>query len=193
MEPPAVYYCRHDQYGQSAARYALPIQPDWLPEAIGVVEFEPTAQHSGPFPTRNGRLEIRSVRQGPTGPQTKVTVIDAVSAWILEQHLYDARGERIASSITSQHERDPASGITLPRRVEIQVPTQQFSLRIDLRNLQINTPVASGGVFDLPSYANANLVDLADPNLVPVTSAPPASPPHGAIPTTQTPIQSRWR
>src|SRR5205085_2929387 len=57
MQPPAVFYCRHEQYSASAARTLLPVQPDWIPEALGLVVFDASAQHTGPFPTRNGRLE----------------------------------------------------------------------------------------------------------------------------------------
>ena len=166
MEPPAVLYCRHEQYQQSAAPRMLPVQPDWIPEAIGLVTFEPGAQHSGPYPTREGQLEIRTVRSGPAGAQTKVTVIDAASAWVLQQHLYDERGQLIASSITSQHQSDPASGATLPRRVEIQVPAHRFSMRLDLRSLQINTPGSNAALYELPAYQNANLIDMADPRVI---------------------------
>lgn len=164
MEPPAVLFCKHEEYFQSAAPRILPVQPDWIPEAMGLTVFEPEAQHSGPYPVRDGQLEVRSVRQGPQGSQTKVTVVDASSGWVLQQHLYDSRGQLIASSLTSQHERDPATGATLPRRIEIQVPAHQFTMRLELRSLQINVPPASQ-LFELPAYPNANLVNLAEPNL----------------------------
>ncbi|MBS0209670.1 MAG: hypothetical protein JSS27_12030 [Planctomycetes bacterium] len=164
MDPPAVLFCRHEQYFQSAAPRMLPVQPDWIPEALGLVVFEPDAQHTGPFPTADGKLEIRTARQGPQGVQTKVTVVDASTGWVLQQNLYDGGGRLIASSTTSQHERDPSSGAVLPRRVEISVPSHQFSMRLDLRTVQVNVPVANQ-LFDLPAYPNANLVDLTDPSL----------------------------
>ena len=51
---PAVYWGRHDQFYQSAARDLLPVPPDWLIEALGVVQLDPTGQHEGPFQNRPG-------------------------------------------------------------------------------------------------------------------------------------------
>ena len=49
-QPPAVYFCRHEQFAASRARQAIPIDPYWLIEALGVVGFRPgTAARKGPF------------------------------------------------------------------------------------------------------------------------------------------------
>ncbi|HID77162.1 MAG TPA: hypothetical protein EYP56_14345 [Planctomycetaceae bacterium] len=49
-QPKALYHCRHDQFAASPVRQSLPIQPDWLIQALGVVEFDPALPHQGPFP-----------------------------------------------------------------------------------------------------------------------------------------------
>jgi hypothetical protein len=109
-QPPAMYYCRHDQFASSQARLTTPIQPEWLIEAMGVAEFDPVLPHQGPYALPNDRLEIRTVRETPEGPAMKVTIIDGSQGWILEQHLFDARRQLMASSIAGKHRRDPLSG-----------------------------------------------------------------------------------
>ena len=75
-QPPALYYCRHDQYAASAARQMLPVEPEWLIEALGVVTFDKTQPIEGPFPIGNGRVEIRTKTVTSTGPISRVVVID---------------------------------------------------------------------------------------------------------------------
>ena len=164
-QPPALYFCRHEQFATSPARRLLPVEPQWLSEALGVVSFDPTDQHQGPEPVGAGRLRVRSVRQSLQGPLTKVTHIDDSRGWVLEQHLYDQRGERLASALTSQHRHDPASDVTLPREIEIQWPAAQLSMKIRVNNWRINSPdVNSPLLWTLPDYPGWSPFDLGNPN-----------------------------
>jgi hypothetical protein len=163
-QPPALYYARHDRFASSPARRAIPIEPAWLIEALGIAEFDPALPHEGPAPARNGQLEIRTVRETPEGPATKVTIIDGQRALVMGQVLFDPRGQLTARTTASQHRRDPASGLVMPRVVEISCPIAQFSMRIDLGNVTINQlrgdPVQ---LFSMPSYEGYPLVDLCNP------------------------------
>ncbi|HEX4131766.1 MAG TPA: hypothetical protein VHZ24_17155 [Pirellulales bacterium] len=187
MQPPTVMFCRHEQYHASAARQILPIEPDWVIEALGLPTFDPAAQHTGPVMVRGNRLEIRTVRNGPEGPVIKATVVDAANAWVYEQHVYDAHGNRLASALASQHTRDPATGIVLPRRVEFQIPATQTKFTLNLGNVQINQLDPATALFDMPSYPGAAVIDLADPNVRPnpaFTSAPNQRPATSTSDTT---------
>ena len=46
-QPPAVYFCRHDQFPTSQARQMIPIDPNWLIEALGTLEIDPVAAAPG--------------------------------------------------------------------------------------------------------------------------------------------------
>ncbi|HWB00878.1 MAG TPA: hypothetical protein VG713_20440 [Pirellulales bacterium] len=192
MDPPAVMFCRHDQYQASAARQFLPIEPEWLVEALAATPFDPADRHSGPLPVRGGKLEIRSTRATADGSQTKITIVDAQSGWVLEQHLYDSRGARLASAMMSQHWRDPASGVTLPKRVEFQLPAAKTSFTLTLGNVQINQLDPATPLFAMPSYPGTRLVDLADPSLQ--FERPVAAPVSYNEPIAAPPKQARrWR
>ena len=163
-EPPALYYCRHDQFAASPARRTLPIDPDWLVEALGIAELDPALPHQGPFRLEGGKLAVHTVRETPDGLTTKVTVIDGRRGLVLEQHLYDAGGKLLASAVTSRHRQDPLSGLTMPKVVDIYFPAADLRLRIDLGNVQINRPLAAAtDVWRMPSYAGYPVVDLCDP------------------------------
>jgi hypothetical protein len=176
-QPQAVYYCRHDDFAASPARQAMPFEPSWLIEALGVVEFDPSLPHQ--LSTQpNDRLRIDTIRNTPQGPVTKVTILDGSQGWVLEQQLFDSRRRLLASSVTSNHRRDPMTGLVMPQSVTIHCPAAQFNLHIDLGNLEINRLSGDpASLWAMPSYPNAPLVNLADPNRQPMatSSAPVAA------------------
>lgn len=174
-QPPAIFFCRHEQYYASAARQVVPVEPEWLIDALGLVTFDPAGQHSGPVPLRGGRLEIRTQLARADGPLTRITILDAARGWVLEQHLYDARGGRVASALASQHAQDAATGAILPRHIEIQWPATQFSMKLDFKSLAVNQlSPEPGELFEAPTYQGYEPIDLGDPGLQ--LGPPPAQP-----------------
>jgi hypothetical protein len=165
MQPPAVYFCRHDQFATSRARQMLPIQPNWLVEALGTLEIDPNLHHDGPYPEQGNRVQIRTILDTPEGPNMKVTVIDSVSAWVMEQRIYDTRGQLRARSVAESYKRDPKTGLYVPAAVQVECPPLQFSMRIDLGDVQVNQPLVNQGeLWTLPNIPSAPLVDLGRPN-----------------------------
>ena len=188
-QPAVVYYCRHDRYATSAARQVIPVEPEWIVAALGVVTFDPAWQHQGPFPVGSGRVEIRSTQPASMSPDpvTRITVVDESRGIVLEQHLYNQSGQRLATAVLSKHQRDNASGVTLPRHIEITWPPTQFELHLDLTDLQINRLDASPQqLFTRPEYPGYKDVDLADVNLPP-NLLPAVNPSGGPTPPLQAP------
>jgi hypothetical protein len=177
---PAVFFCRHDQFANSAARNLLPVEPEWLIEAFGLTTFDPNVNHRGPT-AAGGRLRIDTPLQTASGPMSKVTFVDESQGWVLAQHLYDAQNRLVVSALSSNHWRDPETGIVLPTRIELQTPASatasQFSLRLEMRDLQVNKP-QNPQFWALPSYAGYQPLNLADPNLR--LAPPPAAANGGA-------------
>jgi len=171
-QPPAIYFCRHDQFANSPARHAIPVQPDWLIEALGVSEIDPGLPHQGPFPLQGDRLELRTIRETPDGPVTKVTIIDGAQGWILEQHILNAQGITMASAVASGHRRDPLSGLVMPGVVVVNCPSAQFSIRIDLGAVEINRLSGNtASLWNMPQIPGTPAVDLANLNNQPVASS----------------------
>lgn len=173
MQPPVVYFCRHDRYATSAARQVVPVEPDWIISALGVVTFDPAWQHSGPFPVGAGRIEIRSVQPPGTSPEpmTKITVVDESRGIVLEQHLYNANGQLLGTAKMSKHQRDLAANVTMPRKIEIIWPSTQFELTLEMTDLQVNRLQPNPQLFARPAYPGYKEVDLAE------MTPPPAMPP----------------
>ena len=136
--PPAVYYCAHDEFHNSAVRDVIPIEPSWIAEALGVVYFDPRGRHEGPYESGEGRIEIRTKIPTPEGDVTKLTVLDDSHGWVLEQHIFDVTGSRVASAIASHHRYDPGTGVTLPRHIEFELPTIEMSFTLEVSDYIVN-------------------------------------------------------
>ena len=173
-KPPIVAFCRHENYGQSAARRLLPIRADWMPEILGLVNFRPEDRHQGPFPLPDGRIEVRSTIDSPEGEILKSTILDGTPGLVSEQHLFMASGERLASVRTSRHRADPRSGAALPHLVEVSWPASGVDFKIELSSITTNTASGDPGqLWQMPAYPGYEPIDLADPSVV---IGPPAAP-----------------
>ncbi len=175
-QPPAVYYCRHDQFAGSRARQMIPIDPTWLVEAVGIGGLDPSLPHEGPYPLPGDRLEVRTIRNTPEGLTTKSTIIDAARGWIVEQHVRDAQGGLVASSLLSRHRRDPLTNLVMPTVVKINYPAARLSLRLDLGDVQVNRLSGNPAeLWNMPHYQGSPPVDLCGPGFQFPSAAPPAT------------------
>lgn len=173
-EPPALYFSRHDQFANSAAKQIMPIEPQWLLDALGMMQFSPNDQHQGPFSYGNDAVEIKSIIQTRSGPMSRITIIDARRAWVLEQHVYDATGTLVASTRASDYRYHPGVGVSLPQDVELRVPAAQLSLSIDVGTVQINSLADNPALWSLPVMSGYPQIDLgtaAPGSVAPVRAA----------------------
>jgi hypothetical protein len=183
MADSSVYFARHDQFTTSAARQMLAVEPAWLVEALGLVEIDPASVIEGPHAAGGERVQLRTTLASAGGQCTRLLVLHHRYAWVLEQHVYDERGQLIASARNSGHEYHAVDGVSLPRRIEVQVPQGLLRLQLDVDRWAINQPLAEGAAtFELPrsQLSTHPFVDLADPRFVPPVSN--ASPQPVAMP-----------
>ncbi len=184
-QPPAIYYCRHDQFAASQARQMTPFEPRWLIEALGVVEFDRSLPHQLTV-LPNDRLRIDTIRNTPEGPMVKITILDGSQGWVLEQYLYDAHRRLVARSIASGHRQDPLSGVVMPTVVQIDSPAAKLSLRIDLGNVEINRLAGDRtALWSMPSVPGSPAVDIGDPNFQFPTPPMAATTRRPAMPTSR--------
>ena len=168
-----MWYCRHDQYHTSPLRSVIPIDPNWLIEALGIVEFKPTDQHFGPTRQADGSWEIVSHCQTPSGQFIKRTLVDSKIGWVVQQELYTPQRELVAMSKATKLDFDKGAGIYYVKRVEVQCQGMNGTMTIDLGSPTFNTttPLASS-MFVMPPYEGYRAVDLCGPDVLQ---------PHGVI------------
>ena len=181
--PRAVYFARHDQFLNSEARRMMPIQPQWLVEALGLVYLDPAGQHEGPYQRGPGELEIRTRIPTPEGDLTKLMVLHDRFGWIQQQHWYDARGQLLASVFASQHQYDAAVGVSLPHVIEVRLPPPAQALQIQIQNYTVNQLYSDPAqLWTMPAFSGYPLIDLAAGTPPAAATAPPA-PPAGPAPS----------
>jgi hypothetical protein len=178
---PGVFYARHDQFAASQARQMIPLEPAVLIEALGLVELDPLGHVEGPVRLGSDRLEIRVRTPSPAGDVTRVVYLHHQYAWVLEQHFYGPRGQLLATTKASQHEYFPEADVSLPHRVDVQVPDGELIFSLNLSRHTINAPLAGAATFELPreQLAQYPFYDMAAPNFAPSTTpTQPASSPR---------------
>ena len=177
-QPPAMFFCRHDQFRSSRAKQMIPVDPGWLAEALGTVCLDPNLPYQGPYPLKGDLLELRVLLDTPDGQQTKRIVVNGQGS-VVEQHLLDAAGQLIASSTASRYHRDDFSGLLIPGVVKINSPRAQFSMRLDLGTVKVNRLEGDpAALFAMPQYPGWPPVDLNNPNL---QFAPAQRPPRVSL------------
>ncbi len=191
-----VFFARHEDARRLPIHQALPIEPRWIIEALGMVTIDPTSHIEGPFPKGQDHFEIRSRVPTARGELTRVLVIHNRYAWIMKQTLVDARGAVLAESRASRHRYYPDFGVTLPEQVDIVVApgqAQQMSLQIVVGEYVINQlngdPTTLFQMPEINGYTNINLADAflrqANPSrsgLIEPRRGPSGAGPSGAGP-----------
>ena len=182
-----MWYCRHDLYPVSPVRSAVPIDPDWLIEALGMVEFKPADQHFGPTKMSDGNWEIVSHCQTPSGEFIKRTVIDSKVGWVKRQELYTPQNEMVAMAEVAESRFDRSTGIYYVKRVSVQCQGMEGKMTIDLGSPIFNTSAAfASTMFAMPTYDGYRAVDLCAPEFMQqrgVVMPPISAPTPTAIPT----------
>lgn len=179
--PGEMWYCRHDQYPASPVRSDIPFDPDWLIEALGVVEFKPIDQHFGPTQLSDGNWEIMSHCQTPSGQYIKRTVIDSKIGWIVRQELYTPQNTLVALAEAADLRFDRSTGIYYVKRVSVQCQGMEGKMSIDLGSPTFNTSAAfPSSMFVMPTFEGYRAVDLCSPEflqprraVMPPTQMPP--------------------
>jgi len=200
---PGIFYARHNQFASSQIRQYFPFEPDWLIEAMGLTTFRMDERHQGPFDAGNGQQLVRTTRRTAAGPMTKDTTIDASTGVVVAQSLYDCRGRLLGTVYSSEHQRDPFSGLTLPHKITLVIPpapgsdpsAKPMEMDIRLGDIQINRPrfSAQNNLFTMPSYGGYQPVDICGPES-PIARAMPPQPSVPMTPAgyqTPTPPQPR--
>jgi hypothetical protein len=161
-QPPGVYFCRHDQFGNSAIRQMMPVEPTWLLSALGMVDIDPATVFEGPTPCGDGKVELRTWLPSCSGTLNRVMVIDAARAWVVEQHVYDQSGQKLlASAVAESHRYYETLQVSLPQRISIKLPTAGLDLKIDMGSVQINQLAGDPNqLWSMPAFPGYPQYDL---------------------------------
>lgn len=173
---PGVFFARHDRYATSPMRQVLPLDPALVVDAFGLVQLDPLAPYDAPRSLGDHKMELRTRVPSPDGDMTRVLVVHDAYGWILEQRLYDVRGQLIATATASKHRHYPESGVSLPHHLEFNLPTAKLNLSVSVREFRINQLDGNPAqLWTLPKMDGYPLVDITDPSMAPQIAPASAS------------------
>lgn len=164
--PSAIYFARHSEYQSSKMRQMLPLEPQWIIDALGFVEFSPTDQHAEPFVRPDKQIEIRSTIMTPQGPNKRVCVIDSTRGFVTQQAFYDKSNQLIAYVNSKNQEYDSDSGVSLPKRIELYVRQssgETTKLVINANSYRVNSIFGDRSrLWLMPSPGDVSAINLAE-------------------------------
>jgi hypothetical protein len=162
--PPHLFHCSHEEFARSQGKIALPFQPDWVMEALGMAEFDPRKSYQ--LTPKGNTLELVEAAYAPDGrPVRKVTTLarNRNTLQVTAHLLQDEKGKEICSARVLQVQRDPASDAILPRKVEMNWPAEKVKLVMTLNEIGVNGALPQGNarLFHRPNLEGVRSVDLA--------------------------------
>jgi hypothetical protein len=166
-QEPAIYFCRHHKFQYSELGQAMPIDPKWLIDSLGLVEFGPGDRIEGPIQRSDGRLEIHAFQERTASMATRrVLVIDPRYGFINQQAIYDSSGRLIAYSNAVKHQLYPEHNVSLPGQIVLkvqQVNATPFTVVVDTGPYRINSIFGDAEMlWSLPRRGDVPLIDLSE-------------------------------
>lgn len=161
------YFCSYDDLnaGRMRVTLPLPIQPEWIMEAMGLGPFGPAEKYEL-VPDGPNTVHLVEKAKSPQGtPVRKVIVMNRremkapqpqVTAFLL---LDDATQQEICSAHIHTTTQD-RSGAILPHRMELRMPSQKVSLKLRLDGMTVNKAIEATA-FQRPQMVGVEPYNLA--------------------------------
>ena len=120
-QKPAIFHASHEGFknANSSVRQAIPLEPVWLLEGLGLIQFEQGDVHKGPEVTREGYLRLYTFRNTPRGRNVRVMLIHPQHGTVLQQALYNSQNQLLAYTDSMDYKPFPKQGTALPEKIEM--------------------------------------------------------------------------
>ena len=162
--PAALYFANHDQYQNSQARSQIPLEPEQIINALGLVTLDPNGRHYGPFPEGKRHVRLYTIENVNGARQTRMLLINANTAAVEQTSVYDQNNQLVAYANALKFKSYNQHNISLPQKIEIHVvqPGQaDFVMKVDLGSFSVNSLFGDPNqMWAMPEARNVKRVDL---------------------------------
>ena len=144
MDPPSLYYCRHQFLNNSGLRTAF--NPLWMMESLGIgqIDMENVQCHD----VRGRRVLSQSRISSRNEPVIKRTVIDLKQNLVVGHYLCDKTGALMASTEVLAFQE--VQGHIVPKTIQILWHEENVSMLWQLQNVRVNH-IIGPGVWRMPN------------------------------------------
>ena len=162
--PAALYFANHDQYQNSQARSQIPLEPEQIINALGLVTLDPNGRHYGPFPEGKKHVRLYTIEEVNGARQTRMLLINANTAAVEQTSVYDQNNQLVAYANALKFKNYNQHKISLPQKIEIHVvqPGQaDFVMKVDIGSFSVNSLFGDPNqMWAMPDARNVKRVDL---------------------------------
>ncbi|MGL6196123.1 MAG: hypothetical protein ACRC2T_15005, partial [Thermoguttaceae bacterium] len=153
---------KYADFANCPIRNAFPIEPEWLIEAFGIIDFKDTDEHTGPVRTPEGNLQVTSNLHTPRGQFRRVLTLAPQTGVLLKHELYSPEGNLLFGTVMSDHSVDKSSGIVYARKIEMFCPSMQDKITLKFINEPKfnSTSAFNSDAFVIPSYSGYTPTDV---------------------------------
>ena len=162
--PAALYFANHDQYQNSQARSQIPLEPEQVINALGLVTLDPNGRYYGPFPEGKKHVRLYTIEDVNGARQTRMMLINVNTAAVEQTSVYDQNNQLVAYANALKFKNYNQHKISLPQKIEIHVvqPGQaDFVMKVDLGSFSVNSLFGDPNqMWAMPEARNVKRVDL---------------------------------
>ncbi len=162
--PAALYYADHAQYQNSQARSQIPLEPEQIINALGLVALDPNGQHYGPFAEGKKHVRLYTIQDVNGARQTRMLLINATTAAVEQTSVYDQSNQLVAYANALKFKNYKQHNISLPQKIEINVVQpgkQDFVMKVDLGSFSVNSLFGDPNqMWAMPDARNVKRVNL---------------------------------
>jgi hypothetical protein len=157
-EPPYLFHCSHEEFAKGQVRLQVPFQPEWIMEALGMAEYDPTKPYH--VVANKNTIELIEPTVLPQGQRVnKVTVFTRGQNGLqVTGHLLrDTQNKEICTATVLRSQQDAATGATVPKVVELKWEAEHLKMKLLMQNATVN---AMEGQRNLEIFARPNPKDI---------------------------------
>lgn len=196
---PTLLYASHTDYSAGKANLPIPFETDWVLQALGMYDFDPTAAYFVDVDQKDRVYTLSWDTRTPQGQDVRKVVVfsgdrqTGGKPQVRKHVILDANRDMVASAeikevIETSAGVNPTTGqpivLQVPTHVILEWPIQKFKMDLTLAKPRVNetfTPQESDFFFRRPDIPGAQVVDLSRANFRP-SSARGATPSEGYRP-----------
>jgi hypothetical protein len=166
-DPGAVYYCKRQDLGKM--QMAIPFQPDWLAEVLGVTEINPSEFEWGG--EKEDRYSLITSQMTPAGERAiKQMIFDRKRdrLTVIRLWTYHEPRRKLAEAIVEEYYEDAKTGLYCPRVVRLSWPDAGTKMKVMLgrRSIELNAITPEDGVALFSrGLSDKEPINMADPRL----------------------------
>lgn len=165
MAESVLMYANHREYQQSPVASVMPLDPRWVTDALGLIEFDRNLSYQGPTERPDGRWEIRAVEMTGRGPQASIMIFEPRTGLLKQKSLYDSQGNLIGYCDIGPYQYFTAEQVAIPTEMKFYFrpgTAMESTATIQLSNVRLNglyvDPITA---WEMPNPVGVPRVDLS--------------------------------